>query len=125
MSGELAILGIADQTLSEAEREEAGRVLWQLKDNWEPGKTQIQPMQPPASLVHYQSGQPRPRLASLITARSFLLLEQQGWTKNDLNLFNTPFENWQESEKFMKLVQVIERLESTNDCAERWELALK
>ena len=119
VSGELAILGIADKTLSEAEREEAGKVLWQLRDDWQPGQTQIQPMQPPNSIVNYQSGQPRPRLASLITARSFLLLEQQGWTKNDLNIFDTPLENWQESEKFRKLVQVIEGLQSTNDCAER------
>ena len=92
-------------------------MLWQLRDHWQPGQTQIQTMQPPDSIVHYQSGQPRPRLASLITARSFLLLEQQGWTKNDLNLFDTPLENWQESEKFRKLVQVIKGLQSTNDCA--------
>ena len=119
VSGELAILGIADMTLSDGEREEAGKMLHQLGDVWEPGHLQIQQIEPPTNIVNYQSGQPRPRLASLFNARSFLLLEQQGWTKNDLAVFNTPIENWKESAKYRKLVKVIESLESTNDCAER------
>ena len=119
VTGELAILGIADKTLSEGEREEAGKVLYQLGEVWETGQMLIQLSDPPANVVNYQAGQPRPRLASLLNARSFLLLEQQGWIRSDLAVFNTPFESWKESSKYRKLVKVIEGLESTNDCAER------
>ena len=122
VTGELAILWIADKTLSEGEREEAGKVLYQLGEVWEPGQMLIQLADPPANVANYQAGHPRPRLASLLNARSFLLLEQQGWIRSDLAVFNTPFESWKESSKYRILVKVIEGLESTNDCAERWGL---
>ena len=54
VSGELAILGIADTTLSEEERQEAGQVLFQLGANWEPGHLQIQPVQPSDIVRNYQ-----------------------------------------------------------------------
>ena len=54
VSGELAILGIVDPTLSEEEREEAGQVLWQLGENWEPGQLVIQAVRPPDILLHYK-----------------------------------------------------------------------
>ena len=54
VSGELAILGIVDLTLSEEERQEAGQVLWHLGENWEPGHLEIQAVQPPAIVLQYQ-----------------------------------------------------------------------
>ena len=54
VSGELAILGIVDPTLSEEEREEAGQVLWQLGAHWEPGQLEIQAVRPPDLFLHYQ-----------------------------------------------------------------------
>ena len=43
VSGELVILGIADTSLSDLEREEMGKKLWSLRDTWVPGQMGIQP----------------------------------------------------------------------------------
>ena len=43
VSGELVILGIADTSLTDLEREQMGKKLWSLRDTWVPGQMGIQP----------------------------------------------------------------------------------
>ena len=121
VSGELVIFGIADTTLPDLEREQMGQKLWRLQDRWEPGNMVIEPVQTP-NLINserYWEENNTPALVPFINARSFLLLDHLGWSKEDLVVFSLPFSQWNTSQKFQELCRVINGMAVVNDNAER------
>ena len=60
-----------------------------------------------------------PALATFINRRSFLLLDHLCWKKEDLKVFDSPFPEWHENDKFKELCKVIEGMQVVNDNAER------
>ena len=124
VSGELSILGIADKTLSDMEREEMGKKLLRLSQIpgcWEPGKMEILPVNIPNIVKEerYWQDDNLPMLANFINRRSFLLLDHLSWTKEDLLVFDSPCDQWQENQKFQELCKVIDGMAVVNDNAER------
>ena len=124
VSGELAILGIADKTLSDEEREEVGKKLLRLSQIpgcWEPGNMEILPVKVPniTKEERYWQDDQFPALATFINRRSFLLLDHLSWKKEDLKVFDSPFPEWHENHKFKELCKVIEGMQVVNDNAER------
>ena len=121
VSGELVIFGIADTTLPDLEREQMGQKLWRLQDRWEPGNMVIEPVQTPNLINNerYWEENNTPALVTFINARSFLLLDHLGWSKEDLVIFSLPFSQWDTSQKFQELCRVINGMAVVNDNAER------
>ena len=121
VSGELVLLGIADTTVPEEEREQMGQKLFRLQHTWQPGQMAIAPVKVPdlVNSEHYWVDNNMPALVTFVNDRSFLLLDHLGWTKEDLKVFNSPFNEWHNSDKFIKLCKVIKGMSVVNDTAER------
>ena len=124
VSGELSILGIADKNLPDIEREDVGKKLLRLSQipgSWEPGNMQILPVKVPNIVKEerYWQDDQLPALVTFINKRSFLLLDHLGWTKEDLTVFDAPFNQWQNNAKFQEICNVIEGMQVVNDNAER------
>ena len=124
VSGELSILGIADKTLPDDEREEVGKKLLRLSQipgSWDPGNMEILPVKAPNIVKEeiYWQNNDLPALATFTNRRSFLLLDHLGWKKEDLAVFDSPFSQWLRNKKFQELCTVIEGMEVVNDNAER------
>ena len=87
LAGEMAILCLADEDLPALEREEVGQELWRLGSNsetWKPGHMKIEPVMPPPIMEDETIVLERPRMRSFINSQSLLLLDQLGWTQEDL-----------------------------------------
>ena len=124
VSGELSILGIADKTLPDDEREEVGKKLLRLSQipgSWDPGNMEILPVKAPNIVKEerYWQNNDLPTLATFTNRRSFLLLDHLGWKKEDLAVFDSPFSQWLRNKKFQELCTVIEGMKVVNDNAER------
>ena len=123
LSGEMAIFSLADDDLPAAEREEVGRTLWLLGSDpeiWQPGQMEIRAVEVPPIISDQSIIEERPQMQTFINSRSLLLLDLLGWTRRDLEVFSTPFDQWSQSEKFKDLLNVIKGMQVVNDIAERY-----
>ena len=102
VSGELVLLGITDTLLTD---EEMGQKLFRLQSIWDPGQMVIKPVVVP-DLVNVETFWQEnniPALVTFVNSRSFLLLDHLGWTTEDLTVFNSPFNEWNNSKKLKEL----------------------
>ena len=82
-----------------------GQKLLRLQNTWEPGQMVIAPVVV-TDLVNgekFWKENNIPALVTFVNSRSFLLLDHLGWTKEDLTVFNSPFNEWNNSKKFKGL----------------------
>ena len=128
LSGEMAIFSLADEDLPAAEREEVGKKLWLLGSDseiWQPGQMEIMAVEVPPIISDQSIIEERPQMQTFINSRSLLLLDLLGWTRHDLEVFSTPFDQWSQSEKFKDLLEVIKGMQVVKDIAERYSKMVK
>ena len=122
VSEENVMLAIADQSLASEEKEEMGKKLLENRDSWVPGMMVLAPVTVQQDLStredYWRNGR-LPKLANFVGPRSFLLLDHLHWTQEDIDVFQQPFDDWEQNDKYRELCSVIRGMQVVNDTAER------
>ena len=123
VSGTLVILALADDSLEDCKKEAMGKKLVNIKHQWSPHQMPLSRAQPPEDFVwseHLWEENNEPTLDSLVNKDIFLILDHLGWEKEDLQVFEMPYNTWRESShKFEKLYHFLSGLILLNDTTER------
>ena len=122
VSEENVMLAIADISLSSEEKEAMGTRLLAGRASWVPGRMCLAPVsvqQDISTREEYWRNGGLPQLHNFVGPRSFLLLDHLHWTQEDINIFQQPFGQWMQNEKFRELCEVIKGMNVVNDTAER------
>ena len=60
-----------------------------------------------------------PRTDNFVGDRTFLLLDILGWTKENLGIFQQPYNTWDDDIKYCELIDILRAFYVINDSSER------